>query len=220
MKAIALSLLVLLSRCCLAEENTNVLFASDWSEPTYSPQPYSTDEPIRGRLLILDGTEPAYGGPPTTNRLMMFVELQNAKGACCGSVKLFFNVMGLKCELKNSKGESAPKPQGMGWSGRGAFAPSWVVLPYNSTLRLFVNPGNKSPVQITETGEPWSYWSIPSSDTNVYYLSASLTISTPTNATLTATPHREVDPHEYAEWTGKLVFPKIKICASELVKQK
>lgn len=218
MKAARILAMLLCSNCCFADDSTNVLFASDWSETTWATPPNS--HAIRGRLLIMDGIEPAYGGPKTTKRLMMFVELQDAAGACCGSHKLYFDVMGLKCELKDSNGKSAPKPQNMGWSGRGAFAPSWVVLPYNSTLRLFVNPGNKSPLQITETGNPWSYWSIPSSDTNVYYLSATLTISTPTNATLNAKPHEEVDCHEYAEWTGKLIFPKMKISASELAKQK
>ncbi|GEM_PF-2304524 len=216
MKPIAIALLILSTIRCLADD-TNIIVATDWSEPV----PADLDYPIRGRLIITGGGEPAYGGPKSEieNFTTMFVELQNTHGAGA-SVKLYFDVMGLKCNLMDSNGKPAPKPKGgMGWGGRGAFSPSWVVLPYNSTIRLFVNPGSRSPLHITETGEPWSYWEIPSSDTNVYYLSGSLTISTATNATLVATPHESVNPHEYHEWKGTLVFPKVKISASKFAKQ-
>ena len=216
MKPIALILLVLSSLQCFADD-TNIIVATDWSEPVAA----DLDYPIRGRLIITSGSEPAYGGPiaETTNHTMMFVELQKLDSACCGSVKLYFDVMGLKCRLVDSNGKRAPKPQPMGWGGRGPFTPSWVVLPYNSTIRLFVNSGSKSPLRITETGEPWSYWQIPSTDTNVYYLSGTLTISTRTNATLQAKPHDDVNPHEYHEWKGTLVFPKTKITTGQFSKQ-
>ncbi len=216
MKPITIILLILSSLRCLADD-TNIIVATDWSEPVADG-----DYPVRGRLVIIGGSEPAYGGPKaeTTNHTMMFVELQYVKQACCGSVKLYFDVMGLKCKLVDANGKPAPKPQGVGGSGRGAFAPSWVVLPYNSTIRLFVNPGSRSPLRITETGEPWSYWKIQSSDTNIYYLSGSLAISTATNATLIAKPHDDVNPHEYHEWKGTLVFPKVKISTGTFAKQK
>lgn len=203
------------SLVCLADD-TNIIVATDWSEPVAY-----YDYSVRGRLIIVGGSEPAYGGPKaeTTNHTMMFVELQNTFGACCASYKLYFDVMGLKCKLVDSNGKPAPKPKQVGWSGGGAFPPSWVVLPYNSTTRLFVNPGSRSPLHITETGEPWSYWEIPSNDTNVYYLSGSLTISTATNATLVAKPHDDANPHEYHEWKGTLVFPKVKISASKFAKR-
>jgi hypothetical protein len=215
-KTIALALLVLSGFRCLADD-TNIIVATAWSEPVSADSYY----PVRGRLVITGGSEPAYGGPKaeTANHTMLFVELQNAYGADGGSIKLFFNVMGLKCELVDANGKPAPKPRPMGWSGRGAFAPSWIVLPYNSTVRLFVNSGSKSPLRITETGEPWSYWEIPSSDTNEYYLSGTLTIQTATNAMLVAKPHNIQDPHEYHEWNGTLVFPKVKISADTFAKQ-
>jgi hypothetical protein len=217
MKPAVIALLVLIGLTCLAED-TNIIVATDWSEPVAS----DLDYPIRGRLIITGGSEPAYGGPKTesTNHTMMFVELQKIDSACCGSVKLYFDVMGLKCKLEDANGKPAPKPQGMGWGGRGAFTPSWVVLPYNSTIRLFVNPGSRSPLRITETGEPWSYWQIPSTDTNVYYLSGTFTISTATNATLVAMPHESQNIHEYHEWRGTLVFPKVKISTGGFAKQK
>jgi hypothetical protein len=211
MKSIALSFLLLSCLCCFADD-TNIIAMSDWSEPVGFDH-----HSIRGRLLIVAGSEPNYGGPKTDNATMMFVELQYAPGACCGSVKVYFDGMGLKCDLTDSNGKPGSKPKfgGGGRGGRGPLIPSWVVVPYNSTIRLFVNSGSKSPLTISQSGEPWSYWSIPSSDTNVYYLSASLTISTPTNATLTATPHESPNIHEYAAWNGKLIFPKMKISANK-----
>jgi len=211
MKSITIILLVLNGFCCFAADETNIIVASDWSEPV------GVDYAVRGRLLIVSGNEPAYGGPQTEDLTMMFVELQNRSLA---SLKLYFDVMGLKCELKDGSGKSAPEPQGGAWGGRGPFSPSWVVLPYNCTTRLFVNSGGKSPLRICPGGAPWAYWSIPSSDTNVYFLSGTLKISTPTNATLTATPQWTAGPHEYAEWKGTLVFPKAKISASQVAKQK
>ena len=215
LKPIAIVLWILSSLWCLADD-TNIIVATDWSESV----PADLDYPIRGRLLIVGGSEPAYGGPDGDNLTMMFIELQNTYGASGGSVRLYFDVMGLKCNLSDAKGKPVPKPEGGAWSGRGSFSPSWVVLPYNSTIRLYANWGSKSPLRICPGGEPWTYWSIPSSDTNVYYLSGSLTISTATNATLVAKPHDDVNPHEYHEWKGTLVFPKVKISASAFTKPK
>jgi hypothetical protein len=214
MKPFAIALLILNSIRCFADD-TNIIVATDWSESV----PADLDYPIRGRLIITGGSEPAFGGPDGDNLTMMFVELQNTHGAGA-SVKLYFDVMGLKCSLTNASGKQVPIPNDIAWSGRGPFAPSWVILPYNSTIRLFVNSGGKSPLRICPGGEPWTYWSIPSSDTNVYYLSGSFTISTHTNATLVAMPHASVNPHEYHEWKGTLVFPKVKISVNQFAKQK
>ena len=200
-------------------EDKNVLAASDWSAPVDSQA--RVDHPIRGRLLILSGSEPAYGGPKTDNHTMLFVELQDAVGACCGSIKLWFDVMGLKLDLVDANGKPAPIDQVGGWGGRGAFGGCWVVLPYNSTQRLFVNPGTKTPLRICRGGEPWDRWCIPSTDTNTYYLSGMLTVSTPTNSTFSVVPQeKEGAPHNYADWTGTLTFPKMKISPADIAKRK
>ncbi len=212
MKSINLAILVLCCARCFAADETNIIVATDWSEPVGFGN-YS----LRGRLLIVTGNEPAYGGPKTENLAMTFVELQNLNIG--GSLKVYFDVMGLSCELSDKNGEPLPKPAAFGWGGRGPLTPSWVVLPYNSTIRLFVNSGSRSPLMVFPSGEPWSRWSLQRSGTNIYYLSGSLNISTLTNATLTAVPHESVNPHEYAEWNGKLVFPKVKISAGQVIKQ-
>jgi hypothetical protein len=213
-KTILIALLILGAFRVFADD-TNIIVATDWSKPVVADLDYS----VRGRLVITDGSEPAYGGPKSENHTMMFVELQNTFGAHGGeSVKLYFNVSGLKCNLVDSEGKPAPKPKLMLYDGRPPFAPYWIVLPYNSTIRLFVNPGSKSPLRITKSGLPWEYWEIPSNDTNDYYLSGTLTISTDTNAMLIAKPHDEVNPHEYHEWEGTLVFSKVKISANQFAR--
>ena len=212
MKSIAITFLILGGAWGFAGEETNLIVATDWSAPVES-----NFHTIRGRLLILAGSEPAYGGPKDDNQAMTFVELQNSQGACCGSDQLFFDVTGLKCVLTDAHGKPVQSTM-VSWGGRGALTPSWVVIPYNATLRLFVNSGSKSPLTVFPGGEPWKRWSIPSTDTNVYYLSGTLTIATPTNATLVAMPHSPPNLHEYAEWTGTLVFPKVAIQAGKAAK--
>src|SRR6267142_1287774 len=93
----------------VSAEDTNVLVAGDWSAGVDSE--VRIDHPIRGRLLILSGSEPAYGGPKTDNHTMLFVEVQNATGASGGSIKLWFDVMGLKLDLVDANGKSAPVDQ-------------------------------------------------------------------------------------------------------------
>lgn len=153
------------------------------------------------------------------NHTMLFAELQNAGHG--GSAKLWFNVMGLKLDLVGTDGRPVPGPEGGGWSGRGPFLGCWVVLPYNSTQRLFCNEGTKSPLCLCLRGEPWNRWCIPSTDTNNYYLSGTLTVSSPTNSTFSVMPQEKTGaPYAYAEWTGTLVFPKVKICAADIARRK
>jgi len=208
-------LLLLSSLWCFADD-TNIIVETDWSKPVAYD-----DHSVRGRLIIVGGTQLAYGGPQaeTTNHTMMFVELQNTTEAVGVGVKFYFDSMGLNCELASNGipvGPAPPHAQG----GGGAHTAKWIVLPYNSTIRLFINIGTISPLTIHQGGEFGRYWEIPSTDTNAYSLTASLVISTPANATLIATPHRSEDPHEYAEWKGTLVFPKVKIPTRAFTKPK
>jgi len=197
--AVLVAVLIAAGLPCAAFEETNVVAASDWSAPV-DHQFHA----LRGRLLILEGA-------PADNRLTMFVELQNAQPGAGTSLKLFFDVMDLKCELTDARGKPGPEPLNRPWGGRGPFPPGWVILPYASTLRLFVNPGTREPLTLCPGGEPWRSWVIPAADTNTYYLSATLTVATPTNASLVATPHAEGNIHEYTAWQGTLVFPKFKL---------
>ena len=216
MKLTALCVLLSIRLSCIADE-TNIIAKSDWSEPV-GLQNLETghDHSIRGRLLIIAGMEPAYGGPKTDNAAMTFVELQNVDGAYSENVDVCFDSMKLKCTLTDANGKEVPKPMGGAWGGRGPLGPYWITLPYNSTMRLFVNCGEKSPLSLYPSGEPWSHWSISSSDTNVYYLSGTLEICTRTNYISERFPPQLLASgfawREYDQRCKKtLTFPKVKI---------
>jgi hypothetical protein len=218
MKSIALFLLLLSSPCCFAND-TNIIAKNDWSEPVgLRNLETGHNHSIRGRLLIVAGSEPAYGGPKTDNAAMTFVELQNVDGAYGESIDVCFDVMKLNCILTDESGKNVPKPTSGGWGGRGSLGPCWVTLPYNSTIRLFVNGGSKSPLAVYPNGEPWRHWSISPSETNVYYLSGTLEIFTRTNGLASSFP----EPFQKLGQTiynqsckGTLTFPKMKILVNK-----
>jgi hypothetical protein len=206
MKAFVSFVIFATCQLCFAGADTTVIAMSEWSKPVSLTNDRSHEEAIRGRLLILQGMEPAYGGPPTTNAAMTFVELQNVTGSYGEGIDVYFAVTNLHCELSDSAGRAVPKPAGGAWSGRGPLAPCWAKLPYNSTIRLFVNCGRLEPLSLYPSGEPWSYWSIPARDTNVYYLAGTLSLSTHTNSPL---------PPEYS--TATLAFPKARITSTRMI---
>ena len=213
MKFTALSILLLVCLSCFADD-TNIIAKSDWSDPVELVNLETGHRHnICGRLLIIEGNEPAYGGPKTDNAAMTFVELRNVTGAYGENVDVCFDSMKLKCTLTDMNGKDVPKPMGGAWSGRGPLGPYWVTLPYNSSIRLFLNCGNKSPLSIYSNGEPWSHWSISSGDTNVYYLSGTFEVFTRTNwpagrpESLQSLDRAYYDQH----CKGKLTFPKMKV---------
>jgi hypothetical protein len=215
MKSITLFVLLSSSLCCFAADDTNAIAVSDWSEPVELQNGSLHNEAIRGRLLIIEGSEPGYGGPNTETQAMTFVELKNATRACCDAVDVCFDVMKLNCTLTDESGKNVSKAASSGgYSGRGAFRPTWVVLPYNSTIRLFVNAGSRSPLGVYQNGEPSSsHWSISSNDTNVYYLSGTLDIFTRTNDATASMPESYRQGYYDLNCKGTLTFPKMKISA-------
>jgi hypothetical protein len=213
MKFAAFSILFSICLSCFADD-TNIIAKSDWSELVgLRNLETGHDHDIRGRLLIVAGNEPAYGGPNTDNAAMTFVELKNVTSAYSENVDVCFDSMKLKCTLTDEHGKEIPKPMGGAWGGRGPLGPYWVTLPYNSTIRLFVNCGGKSPLSVYPNGEPWSYWSISSTDTNNYYLSGTLEIFTRTNWLATRPESlQSLDRAFYEQHCkGKFNFPKMKI---------
>jgi hypothetical protein len=211
MKPIILYFLLSSCLCCLADD-TNIIAMSDWSKPvSLTVLETMHEHAIRGRLLIVSSSEPAYGGPKTDNAAMTFVELQNVTGAQGEGIEICFDVMKLNCNLTDESGKSVAKPMGETWGGRGPFAPCWVTLPYNSIIRLFVNGGSKSPLAIYPNGEPWSHWSISPGDTNIYYLSGTLEIFTRTNDLISRFPESLRQPYYDQNCKATLVFPEMKI---------
>jgi len=218
MKTFALALLLSSGLGCLADD-TNILCASDWSQPvSLRVLERGHDHAIRGRLLIVAGSEPAYGGPKTDNHATTFVELQNVTGAYSEGIEVCFDVMKLSCTLTNQNGKSVPMPAGGGWGGRGPLGPTWVTLPYNSTIRLFVNAGSKTPLAVYPNGEPWRHWSISPSETNVYYLSGTLEIYSRTNGldSMFQEPFEGMKQSYYDQnCKATLTFPIIRIPAKQ-----
>lgn len=222
MRPITLSILLLISFCCHADENTNIIAASDWSKPVSLTRiDTGHDHSIRGRVLIISGSEPAYGGPQTDNKTMTFIELQNVDGAIGENVDVHLDTM--KFDLTDQNGENAPEPRFGGSSYTRAIGsgPCWESLPYNSTIRLFVVSGTKSPLTITKKGSPFSYWSIPTSDTNEYYLTGSLQIYTRTNGMEKVFP-KEAEELKWKFYNQKckatINFPKTQITPSKIIK--
>ena len=207
MKAIALCVILAACRLCFGADDTNVVIMSEWSKPVSLRNDHLHDESIRARLLILQGAEPAYGGPPTTNVAMTFVELQNVTGACCDDIDVYFDVTKLNCALTDSAGRAVPLPGG-GWSGPVPSVPCWVKLYYNSTIRLYVSPGTLAPLTVYPGGYPGRYWSIAGTDTNTYFLTGTFTLSTRTNLSLSP-EFREMDFRMHCVATVE--FPKTKI---------
>jgi hypothetical protein len=208
MKSVWSLVIFALCQLCIAAENTNILFVSEWSKPGSLRNDQGHDESIRGRILIVQGMEPAYGGPPTTNGAMTFVELQNVTQGNGGGIEIYFAVTNLHCELSDAAGKAVPKAEVHGWGGRGPFSPYWVNLPYNSSIRLFVNCGRMDPLSVYPSGEPWCYWSIPKSDTNIYYLDGTLNLSTHTN--YSGLPQFRNTMY-FDEYRATLTFPKTKV---------
>ncbi len=86
LKFATLPILLLTCLSCFADD-TNIIAKGDWSEPVELRNlETGHDHYIRGRLLFVEGYEPAYGGPRTNNAAMTFVELQNVTGAYGESV--------------------------------------------------------------------------------------------------------------------------------------
>jgi len=213
MKAIVSCLIFGACQLCFATGDTNIIAMGEWSKPVSLQNDQLHDQAIRGRLLIVQGMEPAYGGPPTTNGAMTFVELQNVTGACCDDIDVCFDVMKLNCELSDSAGRAGPMPSVIVWSGRGPLAPCWVKLPYNSTIRLFVNCGALDPLAVFPSGEPWRHWSIAGNDTNIYFLTGTLNLFTHTNLSLPP-QIREMDYNRNR--TATMEFPKVRITTSSM----
>src|SRR5438094_6502068 len=110
MRAIVPFVLLVACQLCSAGEDANIIAISGWSRPVSLRNDHLHDIAIRGRLLILQGMEPAYGGMSTTNGAMTFIELQNVAGACCDSIDIYFAVTNLRCELSNTTSKVVLKP--------------------------------------------------------------------------------------------------------------
>jgi hypothetical protein len=216
MKTILIALLSLYG-FANAIADTNIIAMSEWSQPISLRNENLHDQFIRGRLLIIKGMAPAYGGPPITNGSMTFIELQNTTKSCCDDIDVYFDVMKLDCHLTDTTGQESLKLSGGIWSGPGSQPPRWINLPYNSRIRLFVNGGNMEKLAVYPTGVPSDYWVISESDTNTYFLSGTMGLSTHSNLNLMSPSITEKDYKENR--TATLEFPRFRVTPKEWAEQ-
>ena len=211
------SLIAILIMCTLtnAGADTNIIVMSEWSQPISLRNEQLHDQYIRGRLLIVQGIEPAYGGPPMTNGTMNFIELQNVSGACCDAIEVYFDPSKLNFQLSDEAG-IVPKLDGGIWSGPLPSSPVWVNLPYNSTIRLFMNSGRMEPLSIYPSGDPVLYWSISKGDTNTYYLAGTMGLSTHSNLNLSPSI---IDIYYKEHCTAIMEFPRFRISPKHWAEQ-
>ena len=205
MKTISTFLFVAACQVCFAGVDTNIVAMSDWSEPVgYREVGYLGSGPaIRGRLILWKGFTPGYAGK--TPETAIYVELQNMTTSGSQCEFYFGGGEGLRCELFKGDGEKVEPSVGGGYgNGPGPFGVGgWITLPHDSTIRLRANAKGGTPDGYALAICMWKgQWYIRDGDTNTYSLSATLSITSPTNRVTTLTS---------PIWKGTLTFPKMKI---------
>ena len=180
---------------------------SDWSKPVGTPQ----GQTIRVRMLIAQGRGACFDGPwPETE---FYLDLQNISCAH-GPMQIYFDPSEqLHCTLLDANGKS---PHGGSGSGGGAGS-AWISLPYDSTIRLRANMfgyGNKPGDGLRLClWPPAQDWNIAASDTNIYCLSGTFTVTNhiPKDFTVTGLMTPEQMRLQEVEWSGTIELPKMRI---------
>jgi hypothetical protein len=184
-------------------EDTNMIAIGPWSEPAPCVGDIGCGA-IRGRLLIYYGFSPrALGRPLDRPETQVYLELQNLSDS---SLDIYFDFeKGLRGELKDVHGKPATSSGG---PGSGTFpSASWITLPYDATIRLRASwYGYGFPRNSGLMIPFFKKLVIKPGDTTSYLLSATFTVSPPTNHV--SSPDRHV-------WTGKVLLPDMKISAKQ-----
>lgn len=197
----ALLLLFAGNMCCMGVEDTNAIAISPWSEPVASgAEGQSGSSAVRGRLLVLEGRSPGYAGQLPETRV--YLELQNVSTGVGGSIELYFDPRnGLRGELRDSRGQ--PPPQ-VGAGGNGGFPGAcWVILPYDSTVKLRASwYGYGMPRSAGLKIPLFEELVLRADNTNDYYLAVTFIAPPPTNHVL--------EPG-HTIWQGTLSLPKVMV---------
>jgi hypothetical protein len=198
MKWVLLFLALFVHELSFAADEVKLIAISDWSKPVAA----SSGHTLRLRMIVAQGRSAAFDGPyPETQ---FYLEFQNVSGVISHPTTFYFDpAQQLHCELSDINGKSPHVGQGGSGGGAGA---AWITLPYDGTIRLRANMfgyGNKpgDGLQLT-LWPPAQCWVIQQNDTNAYYLSGTLTVSSPSNAI----PNAAADA-----WSGTFELPKMKI---------
>jgi hypothetical protein len=175
------------------------------SDKVTSPDPVATGDwsasvdGLRARLLV------RFAGTKESGReVLLYLDLQNHSAAIT-PISLFYsddNNCSTTWSLTDRKGTPVAKtPIAV---RRPTMPPYWIVVPFDSTLRL--RASNGSSVSRTEKGStslllpPNAFWSFPKSSQEEYFLSCSFEAKSPPEES----GHSNI-------WQGKLTIPKVKI---------
>jgi hypothetical protein len=143
----------------------------------------------QGRLL----------GDGKARETAVYVELRYAPEAAGEPISVFFDPDLLKCALHDADGKDVPETPMAGSGGRPG--KDWVTLPYDSTLRLRVNPyafGRAKDVGLLIPLNNTA-WLITAGDSGEYFLSGTLAVSPPK------------DHGRTNAWQGELKLLKMKV---------
>jgi hypothetical protein len=183
MRALALVVLIATGQATTAAEKTPVAMG-DWSTPA---------DGLRARLLVYQGRTLGDGKARET---LVYVELGNV--AESGERWLEFAPEGLKWELLDAAGKAVPKTPIRGGGGRPG--KTEVRIPFDSTLRLRVNPYGFGRADDLLLPLATDAWLIKAGDAADYFLAGTLTVpAVPWNG-----------PGKPA-WAGELKLPKAKL---------
>ena len=203
MKAITPILFLTACQFCFAGGDTSIIAMSDWSKPAGTIH----GQTLRVRMIVAQGHSPAHAGPWAETEF--YLEFQNVTGAAGTPLQFYFDPgRGFRGELLDATGKPPP-PVGMGGSGGGA-GPCWITLPYDSTIRLRANMygyGLKPEDGFMLVLSPPSMqnWTIKAGDPNVYFMSGTFTVTTPTDHIA-----KSFDDARTI-WSGTLELPNMKI---------
>ena len=181
MRTLALFVTLASSQLSLAADEKTIVATGDWSEPVNG---------LRGRLILAQGR---VLGDGKTRESLIYTELENVALTSAGKVDIEFDPNALKCELSDAAGKPVPKTPGGGSGGRPG--KTWVTIPFDSSIRLRVNPfafGRAEGLLIPLNHAAWHI-----KDTADYYLSGTLTVAPPESKS--------------EAWKGVIKLPKAKI---------
>lgn len=200
MKAITLLLFTAASQFSYADEGASIIAISDWSKPMGARMS------LRARMIITQEHSPAHAGPQ--KETAFYLEFQNVTGAVGAPLQFYFEPGALRCELLDADGKPLP-PEGVTGSGGGAGS-CWITLPNDSTIRLRANmygyglkPENG--FMLVMAPPNMQSWIIRPGDSKSYFMSGTITVTTPTN-------HVPKDGDDARTiWSGTLELPKMKL---------
>jgi hypothetical protein len=157
-------------------------------------------EGLRGRLII---AQKYPHGDANYIETRVYVEVENSPegDGVKQTIDFYFDPEQLTCELVDAAGKAVPQEPSFGSGGRPGAC--WVTLPYDSTMRLRVNPYGfgraKEEGLLIPLGN--ATWLVPTDATGEFFLSGTFVVSPPA-----ALARGSV-------WSGTLTFPKMKVAA-------